>query len=144
MLDANNLATYKQLKSQKEAAYKVFKKNPTIANATRHTTAAQAFTNFCVETMATLANDIPKPDTNADILENINDYRTCKVCGAELIYLLDSNNYIASSDFVLEFPGWCHSCLVTHCVNTPCEECDLVKDYRTCTFKEVKKIYAEG
>lgn len=142
MLDAKMLDTYKALKSKMTAAYAVFKRSPTHQNIARHSTASQAFTNFCIEAMAELADDKAVDNTDK-ILQNIEDYKTCKTCGSELLYLTDLKNYIASSEFVPEFPGWCHTCLIEHCLKTPCESCKLVSDPTTCAYKDVKKFYQE-
>lgn len=67
----------------------------------------------------------------------------CEYCGSEILYPhpeLDS--YFCSSDYEPNFPGWCHSCLVEHCVSTNCLQCELRK-YPDCEFISTKKIYLE-
>ena len=142
MLDMQTLLDYKNLKAQKDAAYDVFKREPNLVNATRHSTATQAFTSFCVETMAKLAGDQPE-DHEDEILLNIEKYKTCDHCSCELLYPVSDKRYIASSDFIPEFPGWCFTCLVEHCLDTGCEQCTVAANPATCSFKETKKIYAE-
>ena len=140
MLDSNTLSIYKQLKNKMDAAYKVFKKDPSVANASRHTAAAQAFTTFCIDTMATLVGDV-EVDHREDILANIEQYLTCTRCGEELLFQLDEDDYIESGLFVPEFPGWCYSCLVKHCVARDCESCTLTSTPDTCSYREIKNIY---
>lgn len=145
MLSSNILYKYKQLKEKMDAAYTVFRKDPTVTNASRHTTAAQAFTNFCVDTMAELAGS-GNEDQNRDdlILSNIDNYKTCKKCGSELLYLVSEDRFIGSSEFVPEFPGWCHTCLIEHCLRTECTECTVAATPASCSYKEIKNIYKEG
>lgn len=142
MLSHSMLTTYKDLKRKKDAAYKVFKQDPTVINASKHAAATQAFTNFCISSMAELAGDV-ETENKDHILEHIEDYKTCKICGSEILYQVDEGHYIGSSDFVPEFPGWCYVCLVEHCLETNCESCNLVTDNAACPYKEVKKIYQE-
>ena len=142
MLDLQTLTDYKNLKAQKDAAYDVFKREPNLTNATRHSTAAQAFTSFCVETMAKLVGDQPE-DYENEILNNLETYRTCGQCNSELLFPVSDQRYIASCDFIPEIPGWCFSCLVEHCLATECEQCKVAANPATCSFKETKKIYAE-
>jgi hypothetical protein len=134
---------YFQLKKKRDAAYTVFKKTPTVENASKHTIAAQAFTNFCIETMAALVEDTGDPDKREEILANIEDYKTCKQCGSEVLYQVDNRGYIASSDFLEDFPGWCYTCLVEHCCAQDCSTCTLVADPSKCSFKEVKNSYLQ-
>jgi hypothetical protein len=141
MLDSTILDTYNRLKNKMEAAYFVFKKEPTVTNAAAHTTALQTYTNFCVETMKTLAGDVGgSVDNTEKVLKDFDAYRTCKQCDSEILYKVDKH-ILESSDFVPDFPGWCYTCLVKHCMATDCEACTLVKDFATCSFKETKAIY---
>ena len=77
------------------------------------------------------------------ILNNLETYRTCGQCNSELLFPVSDQRYIASSDFIPEFPGWCFTCLVEHCLATDCEQCKVAANPATCSFKETKKIYAE-
>lgn len=141
MLSSELLDKYNQLKQKKDAAYTVFKKNPTVINSSRYTTAAQLFTAFCVETMGVLAGESPSDDKQEEILANIADYRLCKHCNAELLYQVDDKHFIESSKFVKDFPGWCYSCLVDYCCEHQCEYCGLTEDPENCSYKEIKNIY---
>ena len=143
MLDSTTLGTYLQLKKRMDAAYTVFKKEPSVINATRHTAAAQAFTTFCVDTMAVLAGDTEDSNKKEQILANIEQYRTCEKCESELLYPVDNRGFIESNDFVPDFPGWCHTCLVEHCCAHDCATCTLPEDADTCSYKEIKKLYLE-
>jgi hypothetical protein len=104
-LNTEIIETYYQLKKAMDAAYKVFKKEPSVVNATRHTTAAQAFTNFCLEAMAEAVGDTEDTINKEEILANIEEYKTCKECGSEILYQVDDHHFIESSDFVPDFPG---------------------------------------
>lgn len=143
MLSGDILNNYKLLKQKKDAAYLVFKKEPTPANASRHSVATQAFTSFCLDTMEKLAG-ISVPDNDAEILADIERYRTCKQCEAELVYPVSEDHFVASSEFVAAFPGWCHTCLVDYCRTHLCEQCPLTNDYNNCPYKEIKNIYTEA
>jgi hypothetical protein len=136
------LTEYTTLKQQKDAAYTVFKKEPSTINASRHAIATQRFTTFCIETMETLAGETT-PDHSDDILANIENYRTCKKCEAEILYQVDEGRFIESSDFVPDFPGWCYPCLIEHCCKADCSACTLVTDPEKCSYKEIKKIYTD-
>lgn len=142
-MNTEMLVTYKDLKSKMDAAYTVFKKDPSYQNVSRHNAAVQAFTTFCVNAMAELVGEEPADNRN-QILENIEDYRTCKKCESEILFQTDEKHYIASSDFVPEFPGWCYTCLVEHCLKTNCEECKVASDPAACSFKDVKTFYQES
>lgn len=142
-MDTEMLNTYQDLKRKMTAAHTVLKKKPTYQNVTRYNTATQTFNNFCIKAMAELADDHPS-DNKAQILANVDEYRTCKKCGTELLLVTDERNYVASSEFVPDFPGWCHTCLLErHCLRTACEECTIVSDPATCSYKEIKSIYQE-
>jgi hypothetical protein len=145
MLNTETKNTYNKLKRQMNAAYSIFKKEPSLSSATRYTDAANTFKAFCVDTMASLVED-PSEDPSAlksDIAANIDKYKTCRQCGRELLYPIDTVGYIASSDFLEEFPGWCQSCLVEHCCSHDCELCTVTNDPSTCSFKETKQFYLE-
>ena len=142
MLDSNTLSTYTLLKNKMDAAYRLLKKDPSIISANRHTAAAQAFNSFCVDTVKAMAEgNQSDSDKQQEILNNIDNYKTCKQCGSEVLYEVDDGHFIESSDFEPNFPGWCHTCLVEHCCSTNCLGCDLVSDHTTCSFKEMKNFY---
>jgi hypothetical protein len=142
MLDAALLDEYYRLKKDKEALYQIFKKEPSILNSTRYTTAVQAFTNFCVDTLAVLAEDTEAADTpSEDVMLHLADYKTCKQCGMELIFPVDEKHYIESSNFLIDFPGWCYSCLLDHCCEQNCQTCSVSKDPDNCSFKDIKNNY---
>lgn len=141
MLTTEVLNTYKDLKKKRDAAYLVFKKEPSMINATKHAGAVQAFTSFCIETMEVLAGEEDTGNKEEEILANIDAYKTCKTCGANILYQVDAGHFIGSSEFVEDFPGWCHSCLIDHCCKVECQYCALTKDYENCSYKEIKNIY---
>lgn len=134
--------TYFELKNKMDAAYIVFAKKPTSTNNSRYTEASQAFRDYCIETMAKLVEDTPADNTTT-ILENVDKYKSCAQCGSLLLYAVTEDRYVASGDFVEDFPGWCHTCLADYCCTHECETCELAADHTTCTFKEIKKIYTE-
>lgn len=145
MLTQELLDKYNQLKQKKDAAYIVFKKEPSMVNATRHSVATQAFTTFCIDAMTALAEADSTPGTTEEeILADFEIYKDCDKCGLTLLHLVDDQHFIAHSSFVKDFPGWCHTCLVEHCCTTPCESCLLVRDTESCPYKEIKKIYMEA
>jgi hypothetical protein len=133
---------YIQLKNEAEAAHMILRKEPTLVNANRHSTSFSAFKAFCVEAMETLmtASDEPKPDKKSEILANIDKYKTCGQCGTAILHQLSDEDYIASSDFLEDFPGWCYTCLTEYCLTHSCQTCDIAKDPTTCSFKYVKNI----
>jgi hypothetical protein len=136
MIDSNTLVTAKDLKAASDAAYLVFKKNPSVANAGGWATANRAFTDFCVKTIEALIDE----NTSVDVTLDIEKYRTCKQCGSELLFFTDANKYIASSDFLEDFPGWCYTCLAKHCSKCACEVCNIPEDHTVCSFASVKKL----
>lgn len=139
-MEQTMLDTYKQLKSEMEAAYAVFKHNPTVNNASSYTAATQAFTNFCISSMASMANLQEPEDKHDEILNNIDDYETCKQCDAKILYKVDNDHFVESSEFLADFPGWCYNCLVEHCKSTDCVACAVSEDPSTCSFKAVKDL----
>lgn len=138
MIDNTTLKVAKQLKDKKDAAYSVFKRRPTTDHSAAYTLALKAFNDFCVSTIEDLIKDTNTADKQAEILANLEDYRVCKQCGTELLYAAE-DRYIASSDFLEDFPGWCYTCLSEHCTTTDCESC-TVADHATCSFIEIKKL----
>lgn len=139
MINNETLLTAKKLKETSDAAYLVFKKNPSIANANSWVAAKQAFTDFCISTIEALIEDTAG-DAADKILTNFDKYRACERCGAELLFPTTRDNYIASSDFLEDFPGWCYPCLVEHCSNQNCDTCTVPADNQNCSFKEVKNL----
>ena len=73
-------------------------------------------------------------------IEDLEEYYRCKQCGSKLLVKIENNRYICSSDFIVEFPGWCHTCLVVHCVKTDCKSCKI-KDRQDCSFAYMKDFY---
>lgn len=138
MIDNTVLKVAKQLKDKKDAAYSVFRRRPTTDHSAAYTMASKAFTDFCISTIEDLIQDTPVADKQSEILANLEDYRVCKHCGCELLYATE-DKYIASSDFLEDFPGWCYTCLSEHCAATNCEACK-VADPATCSFVEIKKL----
>lgn len=132
--------TAKQLKKESEAAYLVFKKTPTLENANTWTTKVRAYNDFCVKAIESMIRDNDAANKKEEILANVEKYKKCEQCGAELLYLTAEDNYIASSDFIEDFPGWCYPCLVEHCLNHDCSTCTVVAEPAKCSFVEVKKL----
>lgn len=143
LTDPTTLYNAKKLKKEADAAYLVFKKNPSVANANSWTMAVRAFNDYCVTMVKSMIED-DAADKTADILANPDKYKTCGQCGAEVLYLTSDKNYVASSDFIEDFPGWCYPCLVEHCTTHECEGCTVPEDYRTCSFKEAKNLLMQG
>jgi hypothetical protein len=144
MLDEIMRNEYIRLKKDMDAAYKVFKRNPILSNASGYTTAMQAFTSFCVDAMATLADVKELENPREEILNNIDAYKTCSHCDKILLINIDDKHYLESSEFLEDFPGWCHSCLTEHCKNTECSGCTVAAHPAACSFKEVKNIYSQN
>jgi hypothetical protein len=144
MIDTTIINTTRQLKKELDAAYLVFKKKPTTDNAATWNAATIAFKDFCVKTIESLIEDTGASNKEQEILANLEEYKTCKQCGAELLYPTNNHHYVASSDFLEDFPGWCYCCLEEHCVKTDCESCKVAADPATCSFKEVKKLALQG
>lgn len=67
----------------------------------------------------------------------------CEQCGCELAwYNATLDSAFCSSEYEEDFPGWCHTCLVEHCLQTNCLQCELRK-YPKCSFISMKKFYLE-
>jgi hypothetical protein len=143
MIDAAKLDEAKDLKKTADAAYAVFKKTPTTTNASTWTLSTRAFNDFCVKLISDLIQE-EATDKTEQILANIDEYKTCKHCNEELLFLTSNNSFIASSSFLEDFKGWCHDCLVEHCVSTECKDCRVVYDRINCSFKKIKEIYLEN
>jgi hypothetical protein len=126
-----------QLKKEMDAAYIVFRKEPTIEHATAWTATTATFNNFCVDTIKGIIDD--EQNRHEEILANIEAYKTCKQCGAEVLYPID-DSYVTNINFVDYFPGWCYDCLLEHCLTHECEGCTVTADPSDCPFSEVKKL----
>lgn len=144
MIDIQVVDQAVKLKKEADAAYLVFKRTPTIENSARWTSAARAYNDYCVNVMTKLVDErIGAINKAEDIVTNFDKYSKCEACGADLLYKTSDTKYIASSDFIEDFPGWCYPCLVEHCSNTQCEDC-TVNTKPVCPFAEVKKLTTEG
>lgn len=144
MIDNITVDKATQLKNTMDAAYLVFKKTPTFENANIWTAATRAYNDFCITTITNLVKaQEDESNIHEDIIANTEKYKTCKQCGAELLYLTSDNNYIASSAFLENFPGWCYSCLVDYCATHECEGCTVTSRPFKCSFLEVKKFYTQ-
>lgn len=142
MIDSSVVYKATQLKKKMDAAYIVFKKNPTIENSTTWTAATRVFNNYCVSVISGLIED-ETSGKHEDILNNPAKYQYCKKCNAEILRLVDANNYIASIDFVEDFPGWCYNCLVEYCTTHDCAACDITSSYASCPFAEIKNLHLQ-
>ena len=142
ILPDNVITKYLQLKKTSDAAFTIFRKDPSVENATRHIEASNILKAYCVNAFEALVSETPEEDpvSNDEILANIDTYKTCTHCGSELLYLTDEDSYIASSDFLPDFPGWCYPCLTAHCSTQDCEACTIAKDPSTCSFRGIKEI----
>ncbi len=133
------------LKEQVDAAYSVFKKHPSPDNATQYSSVKLQYQKMCEKFVTDQLNEqAAEEDRKNTILENIEDYRVCKTCGSELLYQTSEKDYVASSDFIEDFPGWCMDCLTKHCLTTDCEACTVAKNPEACSFKNIKKIYQDA
>ena len=142
MIDATILAQAKQLKKEMESAYTIFKRQPDIDNANSWTTAVKTYNDFCVDFVTNLIEDEElSASKKAEVLANIEKYKTCKQCNTDMLYLSGTDNYVASSDFVMDFPGWCFSCLVEYCTTHECVGCTVTTRPTNCPFSEIKKLH---
>ncbi len=143
MIDSSVVYKATKLKKKMDAAYTVFKKNPTIENSTTWTAATRTFNNYCVSVINGLIED-ETSNKHEDILNNPEKYQYCKTCNAEILRLVDANNYIASIDFVEDFPGWCYNCLVKYCTAHDCEGCAITPRPFNCPFADIKNLHMQG
>ena len=142
-----NLYNYLELKKQVDAAYTILKHDPSSENATRYSTLKLRLQELCVKLVEEEASKVvAEKNYYEEIINNIEEYRACKVCKSELLYQLTDGSFIASGDFVEAFPGWCYDCLVTHCSTTECKDCTIVKeeDRAACSFKSVKEFSGDS
>lgn len=145
MINTQVINTAKDLKNKMDAAYTVFKKNPTIENSTTWTNTVRIFNSYCVKAITDLIED--KPSNKEDIIKNFDKYSKCKCCNTELLYIADKDrdNYVASLEFMENFPGWCYSCLVEHCLKTDCNNCTIANPSNVnCSFLEIKNLHTQG
>lgn len=138
MIDTTTRLEARQLKKEKDAAYLVFKKHPSVENANIWSAASRAYDDFCIKTITDLITD--EDSSKEEVLANFDKYKTCKTCGTELLYLSGVNNYVAGVNFVEDFPGWCYDCLVEYCTSHKCEGCTVSSRPLNCSFAEVKKL----
>jgi hypothetical protein len=145
MIDPIILSRAAELKKIADASYKVFKTKPTIENASTWTNANRTFNDFCVTIIKDLLDE-DKTNKKEEILANIEEYKTCNTCGAEVLHQLDDTSYITNINFLDDFPGWCFDCLLTHCTSTDCDSCEINPNTlaNTCPFSEVKRLYLEA
>lgn len=143
MIDATVLYNAENLKKTMDAAYLVFKKRPTLDNATTWSTATRAYNDFCIKTITDLLSK-EDSDKKAEILANIDKYKECKNCGKELVYVVGTDNIVTSIDFAEDFPGWCYECLVDYCTSHNCEGCTVSTRPLTCSFAEIKKLHEQS
>lgn len=77
-------------------------------------------------------------------MKNTRSEKSCDYCGTSLVWEHPDvpGLFMESSEYEPTFPGWCHTCLAEHCIQTNCLKCELRK-YPMCEFLETKKIYLE-
>jgi hypothetical protein len=139
IIDDNIISQAHQFKKEADAAYLIFKKEPTVPNAKNWTVRTKVYKDFCTKVITDILNAQEETlDKQEEILANIETYKTCKQCNAELLYETPENTFVASSDFLEDFPGWCYTCLTEHCLTHDCETCTVVTDPTKCSFKDVK------
>ena len=132
------------LKREMDAAYLVFKKTPTVENSAAWTSAARNYKTYCVKVIDDLVKErIDSITYRENIAENFDKYHKCDACGSELLFKTSDTDYIASSDFLEDFPGWCYPCLVEHCMATACDAC-TVNTKPVCAFAKVKELHEQG
>lgn len=140
MIDATALAKATRLKKAMDAAYTVFRKEPTAETCRKWTNASLAFSNFSTDTIKGLIEEDPEV-SKAEILSNVDEYRTCKQCGKTLLYTTEKDNFVTTGSFLKDFQGWCFDCLVEHCMAQDCESCVVSKNSSSCSFSEIKNLY---
>ena len=144
-IEKNNLIKkYKQLKLRMDAAYDVFRRVPSQAAAVRYHTNTHTFKTFCTEAMQQFADESPSSGLDKEtILANFDSYRICNSCLKELLFRTQSDDFVATLDFIQEFPGSCFTCQVDYCVEQDCVTCSENPESEPdkCPFKEIKNIY---
>lgn len=145
MIDVSVIDKAAKLKKEMDAAYLIFKKTPTIENSATWTTTTRIYNDYCIQTITSLVNErIGASDRLEDITKNFDKYRKCEQCETELLFPVKGDEFIASSDFVEGFPGWCYSCLLEYCKTHECDSCTVNKNLYGCSFAEVKKLHIQG
>lgn len=66
----------------------------------------------------------------------------CRICNTQVSIRTITGWILKSNSEGDEDKGICYDCLVDHCINTHCSECDWYK-YPDCPHLETKKIYME-
>lgn len=140
MIDQTILLKASELKKVMDAAYMIFKKRPTPEAAAKWTAATKEYTNYCTSVITDLIQEEDE-DKTEEILYYFDDYKTCKLCNLELLHKVTDDTYIEHIDFLKDFPGWCYSCLLEHCVSSECVNCDVPEDPDHCPFYNVKKLH---
>ena len=151
MINITTIDRAVQLKKKMDAAYLVFKKQPTIEASAQWTSATRAYNDYCVNVVDSLVEDrINETTYHEDILTNFERYRKCSCCDAPLLFPVKTSvgegdievveDFVASSDFVDGFPGYCYPCLVEYCTTHECATCEVNSIPATCIFKEVKNL----
>lgn len=139
MIDNTKIKKAEELKKAMDAAYTILKKRPSTENATKWTMATRSFNDYCVKIITeAIAED--NEDKRQEILQHFDEYKVCKSCGKELLFLADKNNYVAHGDFVEDFKGWCYDCLVKYCTERECVGCTVTPNPFNCPFLELKKL----
>jgi hypothetical protein len=141
MITQETILKAENLKKTMDAAYTVFKKRPTIENNTAWTAAIREFNNFCTTTITNLLTE--EEDKKQEILDNFDTYKVCSQCGLELLFLVKEDEFIEHLDFVKDFPGWCYSCLLEHCLSTDCKDCAITPRPFNCPFDKIKKLHTK-
>ena len=143
MIDIRLVNKAQQLKKTMDAAYVVFRQNPTTKNANYWTAATREFNDYCVDTFKDLIKETESSE-HENILANLEKYRTCQQCGAEVLYVVGTDQYVTNVNFVEGFPGWCYDCLIKYCTTHDCESCTVSSRHLNCPFSEVKRIYTQN
>ena len=144
MIDITVVDKAVQLKKEMDAAYLVFKKTPSVEASARWTAATRAYNDYCVKTISKLVDErIEDVNHLEDIINNFDKYSKCETCGAEILFRVNGDKFVASSDYVEGFPGWCYPCLVEYCTTHDCKRCDVTSDHSSCKFAEVKKLHVQ-
>lgn len=67
----------------------------------------------------------------------------CVLCGNAVGHKHGNSYYLSSESEGDEKRGYCHTCVVEHCLATNCLGCDWYK-YPSCPHIEMKKLYQES
>ena len=71
-----------------------------------------------------------------------NDNVYCRVCNGAVGWRDGDRFLLSSNSEGDEGKGICHDCLIEHCCNTNCSDCDLYS-HTDCPHVETKKNYME-